>query len=237
MQAADLSIKGDPLYLPLTHAVNKRQNAMVRMLLDRGADVNTPGKDGLTALMCASSKGFADTLKIVLDWGADIDANWESSSALQLAVFGGHKNIVQLQHFKHEKIMQILLDWGADVNINNEEIGTALHVAASQGHEKIVHLLLDRGADIDAYSEGLHSALQAAAAEGHEKAVQILLDRGAHINVQGGDLGSAFEEASSNGHEAIMRRLYQMYYDPSIRILAGAREDLYVDSNLLSYWR
>jgi hypothetical protein len=32
-------------------------------------------------------------------------------------------------------------------------------------------------------------------------------------------------------------RIYQMYYDPSIRILAGVRENLYVDSNLLSYWR
>lgn len=47
MQAADLSIKGDPLYPPHTHAVNKRQNAIVRMLLDRGADVNAPGKTAL----------------------------------------------------------------------------------------------------------------------------------------------------------------------------------------------
>lgn len=118
MQAADLSIKGDPLYPPHTHAVNKRQNAIVRMLLDRGADVNAPGKDGLTALMCASSKVFEDTLKIVLDWGADIDANWESSSVLQLAVFGGHENIVQ-----------VLLNRGADVNLNGNCV-TALQAAA-----------------------------------------------------------------------------------------------------------
>lgn len=107
MQAADLSIKGDPIYPPLTHAVNKRQNTIVWMLLDCGADVNTPGKDGLTVLMCASSKGFKDTLKIVLDQGADINANQKSSSTLQLAVFKCHKNIVQ-----------ILLSRGPDINLN-----------------------------------------------------------------------------------------------------------------------
>lgn len=91
--------------------MNKRQNAIVRMLLDRDADVNAPGKSGLTALMCASSKGFEDTLKMLLDWGADINANWESSSALQLAAFGGHENIVQ-----------VLLNRGADVNLSENYV-------------------------------------------------------------------------------------------------------------------
>ncbi|KAJ5545254.1 hypothetical protein N7535_006362 [Penicillium sp. DV-2018c] len=98
------------------------------------------------------------------------------SLALQAAVSQGHG-----------KIMQILLDWGADVNLNDEECGTALHVAASEGHEKIteaINFVTSDDVRILRDIELLHSALQAASAEGHEKVVQILLARGADINVR-----------------------------------------------------
>jgi hypothetical protein len=47
------------------------------------------------------------------------------------------------------------------------------------------------------------------------------------------------EDVNEGGHRKLFwrERLYQMFYDRSIRILAGVRENLSVDSNLLSYWR
>lgn len=132
------------------------------MLLDAGADVNAG------ALQIAAFGGQEKIVQLLLDEGADVNANWGaeySKTALTCAITAGQENIVS-----------ILLDAGADMNAG------ALHTAASfWGNEMIVQLLLDAGADVNAQWEG-RAALQAAMDEGHEGIVQILLDAGADVS-------------------------------------------------------
>lgn len=47
-------------------AVSHGRTAMVRLLLDDGADVNCQDEDGSTALMCASEHGHTDIVKLLL---------------------------------------------------------------------------------------------------------------------------------------------------------------------------
>ncbi len=47
----------------------------VKLLLDRGAQIEASNKDGLTALHWASSNGHDATVKLLLDRGAQIEAS------------------------------------------------------------------------------------------------------------------------------------------------------------------
>ncbi|KIX01605.1 uncharacterized protein Z518_09331 [Rhinocladiella mackenziei CBS 650.93] len=151
-------------------------------------DINESDNDGPIALIWASQFGHEKVMQMLLDRGAEINAQG-----------GGYGNALQAaSHGGHEKIVRILLDRGVEINAQGGFYGNALQTASHGGHEKI---LLDRGAEINAQG-GLHgNALQAASHGGHEKVVQILLDRGAEINAQGGRYGDALQVASRNGHE------------------------------------
>jgi len=48
----------------------KRHTEVVRMLVDSGADVNLPDKDGVTPLAHAKSRNFTGIIKILEDSGA-----------------------------------------------------------------------------------------------------------------------------------------------------------------------
>ena len=106
-------------------------------------------------LFDAAKSGDTNTVKLLLDRGADIHA--VDDYALRCAAYGGHENVVKL-----------LLDRGADIHAIDD---LALQLAADGGHEGVVKLLLDRGADIHASSD---LALQWAARGGHEGVVKLL---------------------------------------------------------------
>jgi len=91
-----------------------------------------------TPLMQAVKKGDINSVKPLLDQGADVNENFYGETALMLASYYGHIEIVKM-----------LLNRGADVNIVRVGGWSALSYAASGRHTDIVKLLLNRGADID----------------------------------------------------------------------------------------
>ncbi|KIW28440.1 uncharacterized protein PV07_08106 [Cladophialophora immunda] len=137
----------------------QKYSHLLAVLLSISNAINTScGKYG-SVLQISSYYGSQETVKTLLDKGADVNAQGGPyGNALQAASQGGH-----------EKTVQILLDKGAD--------------AASQGgHEKTVQILLDKGADVNAQGGPYGNALQAASRWGYEKIVQMLLDKGADVN-------------------------------------------------------
>ncbi|RPB14650.1 hypothetical protein P167DRAFT_604081 [Morchella conica CCBAS932] len=101
---------------------------------DKDIDPKFQNPDGESLLYLASQYGHEAVTYILLERGADVNAQGgEYGNALLAAAYGGH-----------EKIVQMLLDGGADVNAQGG-YGNALQAAASEGHEKILQMLLDRG--------------------------------------------------------------------------------------------
>lgn len=104
---------------------------IVRLLLNRGADINAQDEWGRTALMIAADGGYADTVKLLLDWEANVhlrDSN--GNTALMRAAWKGHLDIVRA-----------LIDRGADVNSVDEKHGYTALLLASGGpkqHEEFL---------------------------------------------------------------------------------------------------
>ena len=70
---------------------------IVKLLIDKGADVNAKNNDGWTALIWASRNGYTEIAKLLIDKGADVNAkNNYVWTALMLASRNGYKKVVEL---------------------------------------------------------------------------------------------------------------------------------------------
>ncbi|KXH69232.1 receptor-interacting serine/threonine-protein kinase, partial [Colletotrichum salicis] len=92
------------------------------------AALNSRDSEGRTPLIWGSLEGHDNIVQILLNKGADVNAQGgRYGNALQAASEGGHDNIVQM-----------LLNEGADVNAQGDRYGNALQAASLRGHDNIV---------------------------------------------------------------------------------------------------
>lgn len=91
-------------YTPLMEAVCRGRSDIVRLLLERGAEINTRTLGGYTALMFASKRGNIEIVRLLVEKGADLNAEAKDkmrptalsqASSIQVAEFlkahGGKK--------------------------------------------------------------------------------------------------------------------------------------------------
>jgi len=157
----------------LLAAVRKSDYAAVRLLLQQGAAVNSPGADGSTALLWAVEADDPELTRVLLKAGADAKrANRYGMTPLHLAAVNGNAGM-----------MRDLLDAGADANAVLPEGETVLMTAARTGSAESLKLLLEHGAKVDAQDKWYgESALMWAAAENHGDAVRVLIAHGAPVD-------------------------------------------------------
>lgn len=82
---------------PLHVATVKKQPAMVRFLIERGADLNTTTKSGWTACHFAAYDGNVEIMGILIEAGADWRVeNADGKSPLEVALASGRPDILDL---------------------------------------------------------------------------------------------------------------------------------------------
>lgn len=90
------TVEGD-FIAPLYAAVCNDEWGAVRLLLERGADVNYRGVYGRTPLHQAAFSGFRRIAELLLDHGADTDAVLQDgSTALFYAAKSNHRSVEEL---------------------------------------------------------------------------------------------------------------------------------------------
>jgi ankyrin repeat protein len=156
---------------PVADAAMRGDRETVRVLLQKGADVNAARGDGMTALHWAAEFGDADLTEMLLLAGANprTVTRIGSYTPLHIASRGGYAVVAAK-----------LLKAGADVNAQTTNSGaTALHLAAASGNADLVTLLLDSGANVNMLEvESGQTPLIFAAAQNRVAVVRVLLKRG-----------------------------------------------------------
>ena len=111
---------------------------IMRLLIDRGIDIDRRIADDSTCLHIAAVTGDIETVKILLDAGADPNVVDDfNRKPLQDAIYQKRTDIVKL-----------LLPRTTNINDQAFDGATCLSLAANLGFKKIVKLLLKAGAEI-----------------------------------------------------------------------------------------
>jgi ankyrin repeat protein len=174
----------------LAGAMEQRDTARVRRLLETGADVNAAQVDGTTALHWAAYHDDAETAALLVRAGANVNAvNRYGVPPLTQTCRNGNAAIVKL-----------LLEAGADANPTLKGGESALMLAARSGGVEAVKALLAHGAKLESRERLGQTALMWAAAEGHTAVVRALIDAGADVKAALDSGFQAFHFAVRGGH-------------------------------------
>ena len=150
-----------------------------------------------TDLIEAVLSGDAESVKILLGGGADINARrHDGKSSLNVASWWGLTDKVR-----------ILLDHGADIESRDNEGRTPLCNAVLGKHHDVVTLLVECGAVIDTQENNGRSPLMIACHSGMLGTVRLLLTRGSQVNLCDINGITPLNYASYAGHVIIVEQL------------------------------
>ncbi|KAF4433168.1 hypothetical protein F53441_13769 [Fusarium austroafricanum] len=172
-------------HTPLQAAARNGHTAVVDLLLEKGACIETPtvaklligkganieatGEYGDTPLICAAKHGSEAVVKLLIEKGANLEtANETGSTPLICAAKHGHEGLVGL-----------LLKGGANIEALDIHRETALVHAVMRNHEAVAKVLLEQGANSEATDESGTKCLTIAARKRNKTIVDLLVQNGA----------------------------------------------------------
>jgi ankyrin repeat protein len=152
-------------------AIRDNNLTELKALVDQNAGAKVADNHGITPLMYAAEVGSVDAMRLLLDRGADANAqNAFGSTALMWSVSDTAK-------------VRLLLDHGAQVNTVARSGRTALIIAAfTNPSAEVVRLLLAKGAKVDVMDRRHVTPLNAATFGNDTATVRLLLGAGADID-------------------------------------------------------
>ncbi|OAF69856.1 hypothetical protein A3Q56_02387 [Intoshia linei] len=182
----------------------KNRSKLVKLILDRGADIEHRNVSDYTPLCLAASDGHLDVIKILLSSGAEINARTGSKlgiSPLMLASMNGHVEAVEY-----------FLSKGADIHAQIEtNKNTALTLACFQGRADVVALLLKAKPNVEHRSKSGLTPLMEAASGGYVDVCKLLVESNADVNAMpvNSSRDTALTIACEKGHTKFVDVLIQ----------------------------
>jgi ankyrin repeat protein len=163
-------------WFPLSRAVAHYDRTAARRLLEKDADPNTRGPEGLTPLMFAVQQDDVRLLRLILRRRARVRAvDQHHRTALMYAL----RAMGDIQH--RVEMTRLLLQNGADPNLADDQRTPPLVEALGGNYvpTECALLLIPHGADPNGRAPNDETALTAAAGWGHSAVVRALLAAGA----------------------------------------------------------
>jgi len=192
------AISNDSRTALMVAAARPGGGAVVRLLLDRGADPNP--KTLSPPLLEAATAGDAESLELLLSRGAEVKVPPVAGGALVLSARAKCSRCIDLLVAK---------------NLARDAYTIALPFIAALGDQNVVRLLLDHGADVNEFHPLGRNALIFASVSDFPSGdvVKLLIERGADVNAksrhkQSGDTGrTALDMAKLRGNSSVVDML------------------------------
>ncbi|XP_077297995.1 uncharacterized protein LOC143919520 [Arctopsyche grandis] len=195
---------------PLIYAVRNNSIEVIRVLLDNGADPNSPVDVDPNALGYAAMNCAADVFELLLSKGADPFKVFEENYSLMHFVAGfGNANIVQQLIDKNvgidnpddygitplmraalnnkPEIFQLLLNLGADPNAADHEGQTVLFYLTLGDFVDSFKLVLSQGVNPNIPDKKGRSSIHCAAIYGSVKILKLLINKGVDLDIRDED--------------------------------------------------
>lgn len=122
---------------PLMYAAMAKNPEMIRLLLEKGADVNARNKSNATALMYAAVLGKPVIARLLIEKGADVNVKHQSGYTALMYAAASESN--------DPEWIKAMLAKGAEAHTQAKDGQTALTLAERKGKSEIVRLLQQAG--------------------------------------------------------------------------------------------
>ncbi|KAK5189284.1 hypothetical protein LTS03_011644 [Exophiala xenobiotica] len=175
---------------PLSWVAGIGHEAVVRLLVEKGAKLESQDKYNRTPLSWAAEKGHGAV-------GADLEPKDNSGrTPLSWAADRGHEAVVRL-----------LVEKGANLELNDKDGWTPLSTAVEKGHGAVVRLPVEKGADLNPKDKDGRTPLSRAVQMRHVEVVRLLVDKGADLEPKDNSGRTPLSWAADRGHEEVVRLL------------------------------
>jgi ankyrin repeat protein len=215
--------------MALSAAAGAGQTAIVKLLLDKGADPNLRDHHlGLSAREVARREGFTEVAKVLEEAGAasperpknrlvaaveqgdlaEVQKTLADGTSIDAYTESGRPVLMEAVLGRRPDIVNELLEKGAAADATDRDGMTCLMRATEMGHVETMRLLLDdERASVDAVDPEGRTALLLAASQGRIAAVKLLLDAGADPRLPDRRGRTALMAAETNEHAEIVELL------------------------------
>src|SRR5690606_2795294 len=178
---------------PMMLAAGRGGAGLIELLLDAGADVESPNSEGQTALMVVARTGQVEAAQLLLGRGADVHAreDWGGQTALMWAAAQSQPEMIRLLVKAGARVDEhsTVRDWQRRVTAEGRPKDmyrgglTPLLFAAREGCIPCIDALLDAGADINLDDPDGVTALIMALLNRHWDTAKFLIEAGADVNL------------------------------------------------------
>lgn len=198
-------------YTPLYPAVWNGDANMVKLLVNKGADVNYSPEKDYPLLHHAVWMENTDIMRVLLDHGANIDIkDQDGKTAFRHALDAADRQMVDLFIAK-----------GANVNAKGRDNSTPLHQAAISGRKGIVEILLANGADVTVKDGRGRTPVDWASQGGHTAIEEILIDAANKDHIEDESGRTILHKASSEGWVDTLQRILKGKTDLNVQDKQG----------------
>ncbi|KAK5555580.1 hypothetical protein LTR46_006605 [Exophiala xenobiotica] len=232
--------------LPLFQAAESRCSDIVKLLLERGANVQGRNSSGWTVLHAAAKGGDVSTIQLLLkqyNVGIEVRSEGEKDKGFTpLMIAVEHGKEAAIRHLKRSKAnikatddtgqgllhlavnrkdlktIQLLVDLGVQTGAVDDSRKTPLHRAATKGYEEIAGLLIKETPGlVNSENQDRETPLHSATKAGRVNILELLLQNGARVDLPNNKGATALHLAVRNGHAQAVERLLKNNAGPNVR--------------------
>ena len=220
----DFTPQGHMEYTVLHYAAFLDDLDRVKLLIEKGADVNAKNILHTTPLFFAADNDNLEMVKLLVENGADVNIrNYDDGNpALFIAALKGNW-----------EMFQYLVENGADILIENGDGCSALHAAAEGGNLDIVKWLIKKGLDVKEQCDYDRSCLYHAAKSGNIEMIKWFIDKGLDIKTKDFGERTVLHCAAEGGSVEAVQWLVEQGLDINDVILLLNRPTRLIGGNFL----